>query len=311
MKEIIVTAVGGDIGYGIVKALKNSGRALRITGCDIRPHNMSTDLLDEFFLCPPYTETERWTEAMREMIAKHQADYFFPVTEPEIAIVHGARDLFSSVTTVINQPEVLDIALDKGKTAAFLGEKGVPTPKTWLSMPEETPAFPLVVKEAAGCGSHSVITVSTEEELTQACRRMERPVIQACIGVPEEEYTLTVFSDGRTVNHIAFRRELGFGGMSRYVELVRDETLSALAEKIAEVFHLRGSVNVQCRKQDGEYFVFEINPRISSTLGFRVPLGFHDVLWWLDSLEGIPVPRYTAPEGPVFGVRTVEEKLFR
>lgn len=310
-KKILVTAVGGDIGYAVIKAIKSSNHDMYIIGCDIKKYNISYDLVDEFYVCPAYRNVEAWTEYMAEMILKKDIDYFWPVTEPEIKIINENPELFESVRVVMNQSNVLRVAMDKGETARFLYENGVLTPKTWACVPEADLTYPLIVKEKFGCGSHSVAVVNGKDELIQSFDEMENPIVQECIGDKSEEYTLTVFSDGETVNCIAFKRELGFGGMSRYVELSHDKKLSIIADKIAKMFNLHGSINVQMRKVEEEYYVFEINPRISSTMGFRMQLGFNDVSWWLDMLENKLVDKYIAPEGVIYGARSVEEKLFR
>lgn len=41
MKTVLITAVGSDIGYGIIKALKASQHDLYMIGCDINQYNMS------------------------------------------------------------------------------------------------------------------------------------------------------------------------------------------------------------------------------------------------------------------------------
>ncbi|MBR0090480.1 MAG: ATP-grasp domain-containing protein [Lachnospiraceae bacterium] len=311
MKKILVTAVGGDIGYGVIKALKASTHDLYIIGCDIKKYNISYDLVNEFTVCPAYRDAGVWLDFMTDMIEQNRIDYFWPVTEPEIKIIHQNPGVFKDTTVVMNRPNVLDVAMDKGETARFLGEHGVWTPKTLTSVPSGEQKYPMIVKEKFGCGSHSVKKVQDISELRQAFQEMEDPIVQEYIGESNEEYTLTVFSDGVVTNSIAFQRELGFGGMSRYVELSHDEKLSVIAEKIARMFDLHGSVNVQLRKSGEEYCVFEINPRISSTIGFRMQLGFNDVSWWIDMLENKPVAPYKGVEGTVYGARTVEEKIFR
>ena len=271
---------------------------------------MSYDLVDEFCLCPPYGNGEVWTDYMLNLILEKSVDYFWPVTEPEIKIVNGKKDLFSKTTVIMNQEQVLKVAMDKGETAAFLLENGVLTPKTWVSLPREEVSYPIIIKEKFGCGSHGVILAKNEEELVQSFQQMKSPIVQEHVGTKEEEYTLTIFSDGTVVNSIAFQRELGFGGMSRYVEVIRDEKFEEIADKISKMFQLRGSINVQLRKRNEEYYVFEINPRISSTMGFRMQVGFNDVSWWMDMLEGRAVEKYQTPAGKIYGVRRVEEKIF-
>ena len=309
MKKILITAVGGDIGYGVIKALKACGRELYIIGCDIRNYNVSHDLVDEFYICPPYSDEEKWTGFIADILAKG-IDYFWPVTEPEIDIVRKRKDEFAGCKVIMNAENILDIAMNKEATALFLAENGITTPKTWKKDDKPGCDFPLIVKERFGCGSHGVYVVGDENELSLALDYVDDPIIQEYVGTPDDEYTFTVFSDGKVTNHITFKRELGFGGMSRYVELIRDEKLAGLADKIARIFELRGSLNIQMRKEGTEYCIFEINPRISSTIGFRYRLGFNDVAWWLDMLEGKDIPVFEQPQGVIHGVRSVEEKFY-
>lgn len=310
MKTVLVTAVGGDIGYGIVRALRAADYDLRIIGCDIRDYNASRDLVDVFHVCPPYRNATDWLAFIRKALKEESCDYLWPVSEPEIRLLPDEGDSLSPVRVVMNTPEVLDVALDKKRTADFLLSHDIKAPATVLPGEDVVFGFPRVLKEREGYGSHGVEIARDEAAQNAALERMRDPVIQEYVGSPGEEYTMTVFSDGDCVNHIAFRRTLGFGGMSRYVELVQDEALFVIAERIAGAFHLQGSVNVQLRKQGDDYYVFEINPRISSTIGFRRQLGFNDVLWWLDLLEGRKIAPYIAPEGRIHGARVLDEKLF-
>lgn len=310
MKKIFVTAVGGDIGYAVIKSLKKSGHNVYIWGCDTKKYNSSYDLVDAFLVCPPYKDENIWIDFMLKALKSNKIDFFWPVTEAEIKIVNAHRESFDFVKLMINDPNVLLVALDKGKTAEYLAENGVLTPKTWHSVTDAELSFPMIVKEKFGCGSHSVAIVHNKMELHHEYHKMENPIIQNYVGEIAEEYTLTIFSDGEVINHIAFKRELGLGGMSRYVELVEDHMLRMISERIANAFKLRGSINVQLRKQDDNYYVFEINPRISSTMGFRLQLGFNDVSWWLDMKDGKTIEKYTYPSQKICGVRTVDEKLF-
>lgn len=310
MKKILITAIGGDIGYGIIKALKKSGHNLYIIGCDIKKYNCSYDLVDEFYVSPAYKEEDEWWGFVQRLIANEKIDYFWPVTEPEIKIVNKRRGELHNVKVIINNPLILDIAMDKGKTAEHLEKKGIRTPRTWKSPEDCLGKYPLIVKERFSCGSHGIRVVNNKNDLIDAMGSMHAPIIQEYVGSESDEYTLTVFSDGHVVNYIAFKRELGFGGMSRFVELVHNGKLEEIAYRIAEILGLRGSINIQMRRQEGIYYVFEINPRISSTIGFRLLLGFNDVTWWLDMIEGKKIEQYKYPSRKIYGVRSVEEKLF-
>lgn len=310
MKKILVTAVGGDVGYAVIKALKDSVHNLFIIGCDVRKYTMSSDILDDFFVCPRYDDANYWTRYMLDFVCQEGIDYFWPITESEIKIVNDNKELFESTRVIINQPNIIKIALDKGETARFLDVNGILTPKTWESIPADTTLYPLIVKERFSCGSQAVVLVNNKDELADSFCKMSDPIVQEYVGDISDEYTLSIFSDGYVTNKIAFKRELGFDGMSKFVELVNDTKLLEIADKISNIFNLHGSINVQLRKNNGNYYVFEINPRISSTMGFRRLLGFNDVSWWLDLVEQKSIEQYVIPNKKIFGVRTVEEKIF-
>ena len=310
MRRIFITAIGGDIGYGVVKSLKKSNHDIYIIGCDIKKYNCSYDLVDEFYLSPAYMKEDEWWKFVLGLVVSREIDYLWPVTEPEIRIVNKRKEELHNVKVIINNPLVLEIAMDKGKTAEYLEKAGVPTPHTWWKSEDGPKKYPLIVKEKFSCGSHGIKIVNSQKELTDALNNMQAPIIQEYIGNEKEEYTLTIFSDGNIVNYIVFKRTLGFGGMSRFVELVHNDKLKKMAQTIAKILDLKGSINVQMRKQEGMYYVFEINPRISSTIGFRLLLGFNDPAWWIDMLEGKNIEKYKYPNERVYGVRSVEEKLF-
>ncbi len=310
MKKIFVTSIGGDIGYGVIKSLKKSRHDLCIVGCDIKKYNCSYDLVDRFYVSPPYKREDEWWDFISEVIRDEKIDYFWPIAEVEIKIANKRKEELKEVKIIINSSLILEIAMDKGKTAEYLRNHGMNVPNTWRTTEECSKEYPLVVKERFSCGSHGIKIANNLEELLGAVSSMKDAVIQEYVGEEGEEYTLTIFSDGIIVNYIAFKRILGFGGMSRFVELVNDKKLKETAYLIAEMLSLKGSINVQMRRQEREYYIFEINPRISSTIGFRLQLGFNDVSWWIDMIEGKKIKQYIYPNKKIYGVRSVEEKLF-
>jgi len=122
-----------------------------------------------------------------------------------------------------------------------------------------------------------------------------------------EEYTVGVFKSSDVINTIAFRRELK-NGYSNLVELSEDIYLYEMASRIANLLNLEGYVNIQLRKYENRYYIFEINPRISGTVRFRHMLEFSDVLWWLDMLDGKIVEKYKCRYHKAVGIRELNEK---
>ncbi|MBK8119730.1 MAG: ATP-grasp domain-containing protein [Sulfuritalea sp.] len=56
--------------------------------------------------------------------------------------------------------------------------------------------------------------------------------------------------------------------------------------KIAEALDLFGAINIQLRMTPAGPRIFEINPRLSSTVLMRHLAGYTDVLWMLEEAAG-------------------------
>lgn len=313
-KVVFVTAIGGDIGSTVLKCIRRGYPCRKVIGCDIQPYVQGIDYVDEFLLAPPYSDQEEYLAFLYQTCEKQGVTHFFPMGEPEILIADANRDYFArnGIHLLINHSRILEVASSKYRTAQFLQSNGISVPKTWYKEAYQGGLeYPLIVKADRGCGSKSLWVVHSKEEWDSlATLAGSEYVVQEYIGDAEHEYTTGIFSDGETIRSITYQRVLGYGGMSIRVETVVDEEIEHIAQKIAKLLELRGSINVQMRRTQSGYSIFEINPRISSTAGFRDKMGFRDVVWWLRCMDAETV-EYGEPAKPgIVGIKTLDEKVF-
>lgn len=312
MKSLLITATGGDIGSAVVRALRRYEGELYLVGCDINAANQGLEYLDAFYLVPRYTQ-EYYYDAIRNVCQECQIECIIPTTEAEIQIFssHRSELLKSGIKVMINKSSILDVCLNKYTTAKYLEKLHLGVPGTIKMTAGYHPdKFPIVMKSEYGNGSQTVKVIHNEKEWI-AYQPEEGCIAQEYIGTPDEEYTVGVFSDGKDVRTIAFRRKLeNNGGMTVYVELIFDNNIDKISKVVAKSFNLEGFLNLQMRKQGGEYYIFEINPRISGTVGFRSKLGFHDVIWWLEFLYSEKIGVYLPVEGKYIGVKKYDDLMF-
>lgn len=314
--QILVTAVGGDLGQSMIKCLRDSGYPVRITGCDMNPYAGGRADTDVFYQAPPVRDTDAYTEFLRETVTTEGIGYIFPVSDVEILFYNTNRERFSDLPArfVVNEPAIIDTFSDKYKTVEFFKTYGLPFPRTWLQESFTGPAeFPLIVKKRRGSGSQNLLKVTDTEELQFYLKRNNDMVIQELIPGDDSEYTAAIFSGGGQVHTVTFRRTLAPGGFSQQVEPVTDEAIAGFPRQVAKALGADGNrfmdVNVQFRCTEQDPVPFEINPRFSSTVYLRHLLGFKDVQWTLDMLHGKPVPQSPAIKKGV-GVRKFGEVIF-
>lgn len=311
----LITAVGGDIGSSVIRCLSQEFPKEVLLGCDITPYAAGREWAGEFFCVPPYVQEEKYMDMLLCECRKRGITHILPMTEGEISVYDKHREMFGAegMKVMIQASDILEMAFSKYETSKAVRKMGLNSPATYRADRKDMDlVYPLVIKPDRGCGSRNVIVVNNQKEYETAIEQVGDAVLQEYVGDPEHEFTVGVFSNGKDIKSIAFKRTLGFGGMSRMVQLVEDKEIAKIAEIVAHSLHLRGSINIQMRKHKGVYYIFEINPRISSTVGFRYQLGFKDVKWWLDFLDGREEEICYIPESlPVVGIRTLGEKIFR
>lgn len=309
MRKILVTAISGDIGNGILKILKEQ-TGMELYGCDINSIAVGMDMVKEFYQCKMAVEQGYIDELLYNCMRWGITD-LIPVNEREIEVIDQARELFfeQGINVLIQSAKVLENCLDKIKTARFLQERGIRTPKTYDMYEFDAKAHigeKYICKPVKSNGSKGIYTLTISENTS--VEKTQNMLLQQYIE--GEEYTVGVYRNEDITKVIAFKRQLK-NGYSNFVELVCDPEIEKLALKVAEAFELSGYVNIQMRKQDGKYYIFEINPRISGTVRFRHMLGFCDVLWWLnrnDEAQKQEMQDWKCNYTKAIGMRELNEK---
>lgn len=292
--NILVSGVAGDIGFGAGRILREYAGVRKLYGMDVRADHPGKVVFDECTVAPraDHSDYLGWLETF---ICSHQVDFFLPTSEAEIArlTAAGAFQIGQARVLMANE-SVVKYSLDKYECLAFLGEHGIAVPEHGLLSGRTPGVFPVIVKPRSGQGSKSVRVVSNLTEF-DAIAENDSTVWQDYIGSEDEEYTCAVFKSASTEMRILVMKRRLQGGMTSSGEVVVNPQIDSYVASIAESMQLDGVMNVQLRMGREGPLLFEINPRLSSTLVFRHKLGFRDLEWWLQASQSIPVGGYDAP----------------
>jgi len=285
---ILISAIYGDIGCSAVRSLRKVAK--KIVGCDMKSYSPVSHLVDKFYKAPAATDTTNYMVFLREIIIREKVDFFLPVSESEIEILNTRRKELEDlgVQLLLNNQNIINIFLDKLRTVQYLEGLDIKIPRTMLLRDYDgSYGYPVIVKSRKSHGSKNLRKIIDLYDLEYISKKNDGSLlIQECVGSDKEEYTTGVFSDGNIVSSITFRRKLGFGSMSIEAILADEPAIDNIAQRIARDIELIGSINIQSRRVGNDFILFEINPRLSSTLLFRKKFGFDDAVWWLNVLLG-------------------------
>ena len=296
--RILVTAVDGDSGQGVVKALRMSRSPMEIHGCDASGRGVGGTFVRSLHLVPPAAAGPAYLERLDRICRKYRFDAVVPSTPVEIDALRG-EPLPSGVPVISLSPSYRETYDDKLRCYRAL-EGAVPlapyadgADRAAVRRLIRHEDYPVIVKQRRGRGGESFSVVSREEELEPALEKTTDPVVQAYLDDAGGEFTVGLFAADGRVTSIVFRRRLGRTGSSWFAETVHDPEVEAYAEEIARASSLRGSANVQVRKSPDGVRLLEVNARFSSLSPARAYAGFRDVEWSIElALGRVPsIPR--------------------
>lgn len=304
--KVLVTGSGGagTLGREIIKAFSMLDNEYELIATNSNPIDLSINN-DIKTIKIPEAISVQFIEKLLEICKKENVQAIAPGSEPETQILSQNSQLFSenNVTVLTNRYELVKLCSDKLSLSKFLKSNGIKTPKTFsykeISF-SEISTFPVLIKPRSGSGSRNVFFAQDLEELSFFTHYLQKqkiePIIQEYIPGIDNEYTIGIlYSDhGKLKTSIAMRRNLHSGLSTRSImksnqnePLIISSGISqgffddfteirAKSEKIADILKSDGPLNIQCRLQNNELYVFEINPRFSGTTSARALIGCNE-----------------------------------
>lgn len=298
---ILLTGAGGDIGIALARVLSEALPRARVIGADCDSHSVGAEFVERFHTLPR-ADDPGYIDALEVLVDREQVCALVPLAEAELARLLAEDRLgrdFGRAALVAANARAVATGLDKLATARLLRKQAIGVPESGIVGEDEPGDYDLIIKPRSGQGSKRLAQIARGDyEAIVPARSGD--LWQRWLKDAGEEYTcgLVRFAGVQT-RSLAFRRSLK-GGLTGSGEVVHDPRLDRVCERVAEALDLDGAVNVQLRMDQGEPMVFEINPRLSSTVGFRHRLDFRDAIWALQDRLGLEVESY---EPPLAGTR--------
>lgn len=298
MRSILITGIGGDIAQGVATIVRSQWPNCRLLGTDTHEQHGGRLFVDEFFMLPTASNPS-YVGAVRSLLESRQVDAFLPMSEPELGVLGALLKELGPTRSVTAGPSVVAAGLDKLATFEALRSFGIPVPWTIPVAAGAPVSYPCILKNRFGSGSRGVFIVRDAAEAAYLSERYPQAIYQELLEPADREVTCAVYRtrDGRVASLLMLRRLTG--GFTGWARVIEDADTLRMCEAIAEKLDLRGSMNVQLRLTDQGPRVFEINARFSSTALMRHRLGFTDVVWALEELQGKPIRFPDIPAGQI------------
>jgi len=240
----------------------------------------SQNVIDKFFLLPNDKHTH--SSYLKEIILKYNVKGFFVASNFDIEILLKLKSWLNSknITYFTPDKKTLDICLSKHNMSLFLRKINIKTPKIYTHsevLKYKDNIFPLIIKPVNGQGSKDTYTVRNIDEFLFYYNKSDKNIIQEFIdGV---HYTVDCFNnfENEILISIPRIRLVVYGANSVVSKVEITKEIQDIAFLLSQEITISGPWNFQIVHCKGDYYVYDINPRLSSGLIFGVMAGvpFH------------------------------------
>ena len=304
--KVLITGAGSLYGVAVIQSLFASKLELELVACDIEPRTLGLHLAHKGYIVPAARNEADYLEQLLDILSREAIQAVFVASSQELAFFSRYKAYIeekSKAKIFTNSPEVLNICDDKWSTVCFLKEHGYYYPLT-IRYPEDAEQlcsfikdanFPVIVKPRRGTGSKGLYKVDNFTRLRALLKGQKDMIVQQYLPDKQGEYTtgICIGSGGKILSGITLKRFLQ-DGMTMSADADYFTEITSYCKKVAGVLKPYGPCNFQFRLWEEKPFIFEINPRFSSTTGMRYLLGVNEaeILIRAEILgEAIPEPK--------------------
>ena len=285
--KFLITGANGDIAKSICKLIKKNFNDIKVDGTDVKGVSSKRSLYNKIYKVP-LPDNKKYLKKIKKLSKNYKL--IIPATENEVIFFSKYSHLFKK-KILINSRNIIKIFSSKLNTFLFLKEKKFKVPK-FCSRLRDIKEYkqPLFIKKDFGHGNKNYKAIFSTKEFFSLKKSKENWIAQEYLNESYKEYTCGVIKLKSFCDVVILDRRLK-GGYTCYGKRVENKAIKDSLIKLANIINLEGCINVQLKYKKNRYAIFEINPRISSTVLMRDMLNFKDCVWWINYFLYKKIPK--------------------
>ena len=278
--KFLITGANGDIAISICRIIKQHFKRSIIDGSDIVDAGPGEIYYNHIHkVLKP--SNKNYLNQIKKLTKAYKI--IIPTTEEEIIFFSKNRNIFKNKILLINSKFIIDTFSSKLKTFKFLKKNKISTPKFCLKLTKiKSYKEPFFIKLDKGHGNKNYKLINSQKGFNKLNKLDKKKwIAQEFLNYKYDEYTCAVIKLDNFEDVLILKRKLN-KGYTYYAELVDNIKLKNILLNLAQKIKLCGSINIQLKINKQRFAIFEINPRLSSTVMMRNKIGFTDCIWWIN-----------------------------
>jgi carbamoylphosphate synthase large subunit len=312
--KLLVTSVGSLLGQNILDCIESRRSQIEVIGMNSMAENQRNFRCDKVYLVSN-TDSPYFFDEFKTIVDNENPDFILPGRDADCIFLAEYKSLFPdgfSKKIPFGSSFIPKIVIDKYLTHLFCKKNQLAFADTFLYTPQTDPSivnefvekhgFPLIVKPREGFGSHGVYFVLNSDQLSTLVA--ETPILlQEYLGQPDnitkhanlfsrgiplffqvtenEQYAAqTIISPDGTIGKVFISINTMIQGRAELIQQIENEAIEKLVVDFCTVFFKNGwygPLNFQLKPDiNGNWKVFELNPRLTGTSSARTLLGYDE-----------------------------------
>ncbi len=261
MKKILITGAGGSYALRLAKKLESK---YKIILADAEPNSSGLHSKYESIVIPMGNE-KNFEEILLKIIIKKNIDYIIPCVDEELLKFHKIKEESNQFELILPSKKFVDLCLNKDILMDKLEKLDISSIPTYNF---ENVEFPIIAKPIQGRGSRQVHKIDNNDQLEGYFKLYglkNKPVLlQKYFG--GDEYTISVIVNNKNeLIGVVPKKILVKRGITRMAISDYNEKINNVCKKIVDELKPCGPFNVQLKFYNDTSYIFEINPRLSTT----------------------------------------------
>jgi len=297
--NVLFTSVG-NLAFPIVReCLKKTFPDCKIVGTDVRVNAHGLYFCDKKYVVD-YRNSPNYLRQIFYIIEKETINTLFPLSTEDQSFFSKNIDVFErrGIKVICSDFDVVDVVNNKFKLYNKLKELKLPYPSFYkierfseVNNIIEKIGYPFVIKSFTGTGGKGLYIIDKDpnslrkddmkffERYDDFISNIERYVklenTMICEYLSGDEYSIdTLSKDGKFYYGVVRKRYASEGGMALEAEVIKDDNLLELAQRVVKYLRLSYINNIQIKRdKKGIPKIMEINPRIPGTLILSIKAG--------------------------------------
>lgn len=278
--KFLITGANGDIAISISRIIQEHFKNSIIDGTDTEVSGPGEIYYKKIYKVST-PNSKYYLKQLKKMSMRYKI--IIPTTEKEIIFFSRNRNKFKNNILLINSKFVINTFSSKLKTFKFLKKQKIGTPNFCQKLSDiKKYTVPFFLKLNVGHGNKNYKVINSKKKFLDLKKiNKKKWIIQEYLNQEYDEYTCAIIKLDNFEDALILKRKLN-KGYTYQAEVVNNTKLKNILINLAKKINLCGSINVQLKINKERFVIFEINPRLSSTVMMRNKIGFLDCIWWVN-----------------------------